>query len=268
MGILNVTPDSFSDGGRFLETDRALARAREMIAQGAAIIDVGGESTRPGAEPVSAEEEWRRIGPVVEALVSEGQCLVSVDTYKSVVARQALEAGAHLINDISGLNFDPHMADVVADYQVPLVLMHIQGTPQNMQRNPQYTHLVEEVFEFLFRAVARARAQGIEQLLVDPGIGFGKRWEDNFELIRRIGEFRSLGYPILLGTSRKSFLGRLLDVPPADRLYGNLSVTIFSALQGVRVFRVHDVRPTVEALDTLRAVLEKKIPPAAQEGVS
>ncbi len=258
MGILNVTPDSFSDGGRYLDPHQALARAREMIDQGATIIDVGGESTRPGAEPVDADEEWRRIGPVVQALVAEERCLISVDTYKSEVARRALEAGAHLINDISGLTFDPKMAAVVAHHRVPLVLMHIQGTPRHMQRRPHYRNLMAEVFDFLAAAVRRAKESGIEQLIVDPGIGFGKRWEDNFELIRRIGEFRSLGVPILLGTSRKSFLGKLLDVPPPDRLYGNLATTVYAALQGVTIFRVHDVRPTVEALKTLQAVQNKK----------
>ncbi len=258
MGILNVTPDSFSDGGKYLAAERAVEHALEMVAEGADIIDIGAESTRPGAEPVPLEEEWQRIQPVLRNIRRQSNIPISVDTYKAEIARRALQEGADLVNDISGLTFDPAMASVVARAGVPVILMHIKGTPKNMQKNPDYRNLMEEVYEFLWRQVEFARQQGIEQTIVDPGIGFGKRWEDNFELIRRLEEFRGLGCPVLLGPSRKSFLGNLLDRPPQERLAGTLAACAVGEIFGADIFRVHDVRQVREAVLVARAVQLKK----------
>ncbi len=247
MGILNVTPDSFSDGGQYVNLEAALAHARQMMAEGAAIIDVGGESTRPGAPPVSAEEEWRRIGPVISEL-SRLECRISVDTYKSEVAQKAVEAGADIINDVSALRFDPHMAHVAAANQVPVVLMHMKGVPRTMQKNPSYDHLIEEIYTFLQLEIERAGQSGIKDVIIDPGIGFGKRFEDNFEILRRLAEFRGLGRPILLGASRKSFIGSRLDAPPAERLIGTVSANLLGVQEGANILRVHDVRENQQAL--------------------
>ncbi len=249
MGIVNVTPDSFSDGGQFTSVKQAVAHAREMVAAGAQWIDIGGESTRPGAEPVTAEEEWQRIGPVIRELVNANvPAVISVDTYKSEVARKALEAGAHMINDISALSFDPEMAAVVREFQVPVILMHIKGTPRDMQRNPHYENLMAEITAFLEERIRYAEAQGIRQIIVDPGIGFGKRLEDNFEILRRIGEFRQWGYPVLLGASRKSFIGKVANEPnPLHRLGGTIAANILGWENGATIFRVHDVAPHYQA---------------------
>ena len=249
MGVLNVTPDSFSDGGKFLSVDAAVQRAHQLVQEGAQWLDIGGESTRPGAERVSAEEEWQRIGPVIDAIVREyPDVIISVDTYKSEVARRALEAGAHIINDISALSFDPRMAEVVAHFGVPVVLMHIQGTPRDMQKNPHYTNLMDELIAFLDRQIAFALKYGITQIIVDPGIGFGKRWEDNFEILRRLQEFRVWGYPVLLGVSRKSFIGKLVNEPnPEHRLGGTISANLVGWQHGATIFRVHDIAAHVQA---------------------
>ncbi len=249
MGVLNVTPDSFSDGGKFLSVDAAVQRAHQLVQEGAQWLDIGGESTRPGAERVSAEEEWQRIGPVIDAIVREyPDVIISVDTYKSEVARRALEAGAHIINDISALSFDPRMAEVVAHFGVPVVLMHIQGTPRDMQKNPHYTNLMDELIAFLDRQIAFALKYGITQIIVDPGIGFGKRWEDNFEILRRLHEFRVWGYPVLLGVSRKSFIGKLVNEPnPEHRLGGTIGANLVGWQHGATIFRVHDVAAHVQA---------------------
>ena len=249
MGVLNVTPDSFSDGGKFLSVDAAVQRAHQLVREGAQWLDIGGESTRPGAERVSAEEEWQRIGPVIDAIVREyPDVIISVDTYKSEVARRALEAGAHIINDISALSFDPRMAEVVAHFGVPVVLMHIQGTPRDMQKNPHYTNLMDELIAFLDRQIAFALKYGITQIIVDPGIGFGKRWEDNFEILRRLQEFRVWGYPVLLGVSRKSFIGKLVNEPnPEHRLGGTIGANLVGWQHGATIFRVHDVAAHMQA---------------------
>jgi len=257
MGILNVTPDSFSDGGNFLSQDSAYRRAMEMLEAGSHIIDIGGESTRPGAEAVPLEEEWKRISPVIRQLSGE-DCIISVDTYKSEIARRSLLEGAHIINDISGLTFDPKMVEVVAEFQVPIVIMHIKGTPRNMQKNPHYENLMEEIFQFLHGQIQFARQNGVRQLILDPGIGFGKRLEDNFEIIRRLGEFRQLGYPILLGSSRKSFIGNILNRPPSQRLMGTVTTVILGILNGAHILRVHDVTEIGESLEILKAVMELK----------
>jgi len=249
MGILNVTPDSFYDGGRHSRSIPALHRADAMAAEGADIIDVGGESTRPGAEAVPAEEEWRRIGPVVEHLVRESR-VVSVDTYKAEVARRALEAGAHLINDISGGTMDKSIHRVAAEHGAGLVVMHIRGTPRTMQKSPSYGDLVGEITGFLRRQTEAAGRAGVSRrsLIIDPGIGFGKRPEDNLEIIGRLSLFRNLDYPLLVGPSRKSFIGHLTGLSPDERLEGSLGAAAAAAIYGADIIRVHDVKETVRLL--------------------
>ncbi len=258
MGVLNVTPDSFSDGGRYLDPEAAYRRALEMREQGAEWIDIGGESTRPGSAAVPLEEEWRRIEPVITRLSRERDIILSVDTYKSEIARRALESGAHMVNDISGFSFDARMRQVVARYGVPAVLMHIKGTPRDMQNNPRYTNLMDELYGFLEQRIQYARDGGVEQIIIDPGIGFGKRWEDNFEILRRLGEFSSLGYPVLVGTSRKSFIGRLLDVAPEERVVGTMASIAAAYRAGARIFRVHDVVETRQTLQVLEGISQNK----------
>lgn len=258
MGILNVTPDSFSDGGKFLAPEAACRHAEAMLEAGADIIDVGGESTRPGSDPVPLEEEWVRVEPAIRCLAKHGQAIISIDTYKSEIARRALQEGAHIINDISAMAFDPHMAEVAAAFQAPVVLMHIQGMPKTMQANPSYDHLMEEVLAWLEQRCRFALQQGVRQLIIDPGIGFGKRMNDNYELLRRLGELRSLGYPILLGASRKSFIANLLNAPPQGRLAGSLAAGLYGVAQGATILRVHDVAETRQALAVQEAIWERK----------
>ena len=243
MGILNVTPDSFSDGGMFLEKDAAVSRALEMVGHGAHIIDVGGQSTRPGSEPVSVEEEIERTAPVIEAISGRTGVPISIDTYRAPVARRALEAGASMVNDISGLRFDPEMASVVAEAGVPVVLMHIKGTPRDMQKAPVYEAMVPEIMDYLRESISIAEDAGITRIIIDPGIGFGKTFDHNLEIIRSLGEFVRLGRPVLVGPSRKAFLGALLDgAPETDRLEGTAAVVAASVLSGAHIVRVHDVR--------------------------
>lgn len=244
MGILNVTPDSFSDGGYFLNPDLAIERGLQMVAEGADIIDVGAESTRPGANPITIEEELGRLIPVLEGLKKSVTVPISIDTYKSAVAETALKAGAHLINDISGLRFDPRMKDVVARYQVPVVIMHIKGEPRNMQVNPHYDDLMGEIYDYLDHSIIVAGRAGIAKanIIVDPGIGFGKRLQDNYEILRRLSEFQGLGCPILIGPSRKSFIGKVLNLPPADRLEGSLAAIALAIQNGADIVRAHDVK--------------------------
>ncbi len=249
MGILNVTPDSFSDGGEYFEPDRAIARGLELARQGADIIDVGAESTRPGAEPISAEQELERLLPVIRGLASQVTVPISVDTYKAAVAEAALQTGAHMINDISGLRFDPAMATVVAKYQAPVVVMHIKGQPKNMQQDPHYDDLIGEISEYLSESIAIALAAGIgrDRIIIDPGIGFGKRLMDNYEILRRLREFSRLGCPILVGPSRKSFIGKVLNVPPDQRLEGTIAAVVIAIQNGAHIVRVHDVLPVIRA---------------------
>ena len=260
MGVLNVTPDSFSDGGQFLDVGRAVERAREMSQAGADIIDVGGESTRPGAAPVSAEEESRRVLLVIEQL---RDLVVSVDTTKASVAEKALTAGARIVNDIGALRFDPRMADVVRDAGAGVVLMHMQGTPQTMQQAPHYDDVVAEVRSFLAERIAFAESRGLKksQIAVDPGIGFGKTVEHNLQLLARLGEFGSLGCPLLVGTSRKSFIGKVLaplgagQAREADgRLWGTAATVAWAVAQGARVVRVHDVAEMTGVVRMVEAV--------------
>ena len=244
MGILNVTPDSFSDGGLYANTNKALAHAHEMAAAGADIIDIGGESTRPGAQPLSEEEELHRIIPVIERLSAELTLPISVDTYKAKVARKAFEAGASIVNDISGLRFSPDMARVAADYGAAVVIMHIKGTPRDMQENPVYSDLVCEVMSYLDEGIDIAVKAGVnrEKVLIDPGIGFGKTLEHNLAILERLDEFRGLGRPIVLGTSRKKFIGAVLDIPvPEQRVDGTAATVALGIERGAIVVRVHDV---------------------------
>lgn len=251
MGILNVTPDSFSDGGRYTERERAIEHAREMVAQGADIIDVGGESTRPGAHPVSLAEEMDRVLPVIEALSRELEVPISVDTYKAPVAKMALEAGATIVNDISALRFSPDMIDVVAQYRPWVVVMHMKGTPKDMQEAPWYEDVVGEVEGFFEERLRYLESHGIskEKVILDPGIGFGKRLEDNLSLLKHIDRFLHLGCPILVGPSRKSFIGTVLDLPVEKRLEGTLAAASIAVFQGAQIVRVHDVQPVKRAVD-------------------
>lgn len=254
MGILNLTPDSFSDGGRYLDTERAVVQAEAMLAAGADIIDIGGESTRPGAAPVDAAAEWERVAPLLRRLARNGRGLISIDTSKSEVAERALGEGAHIINDVTALRGDARMAKVAAAHRVPLVLMHLQGTPRTMQQKPAYENLLEEVLDHLAERCRFAREQGVSELIVDPGIGFGKRPEDNYELLRRLGELKVLGYPLLLGASRKSFIGNLLGLPVEERLYGSLAAALIGVACGANILRVHDVAETRQMLEIFRGV--------------
>ena len=258
MGILNATPDSFSDGGLFAAQDRALVHAREMAAAGADIIDIGGESTRPGAEPVSEEEELRRIIPLIEGLASELAIPLSVDTYKASVAEKALAAGASIVNDISGLRFSPDMARVVAAYDAAIIIMHIKGTPRNMQQNPVYSDVVGEVRDYLQEGIELAVKAGIdcEKIMIDPGIGFGKTLEHNLALLNRLDEFRRLGRPIVLGTSRKKFIGTVLGIPlPSQRVDGTAATVALGIERGASVVRVHDVARMVQVARMTDAIL-------------
>ena len=261
MGVLNVTPDSFSDGGQFFDFDRALAQAGQMIEEGADLIDVGGESTRPGSEFVSEAEELRRVIPIIERVTSSSSIPISIDTTKPAVARAALEAGAEIVNDISGLRFDQAIADEAARAKAGLVLMHSRGTPKDMQQLPPVADIMSEVISGLRQSVTRAEQRGVARgsIVIDPGIGFGKTAKQNLELIAKLDqlarEFPDL--PLMIGTSRKSFIGKLLDNAPADqRLYGTLASVVAAVLNGAQIVRVHDVKPAVEAVkvaDALRA---------------
>lgn len=242
MGILNVTPDSFSDGGRYLESSEAIERGLQMIEEGADFIDIGGESTRPGSEPISPEEELQRVLPVIEALASKNTAPISVDTYKAKVAAEALDAGAFIVNDITAFTFDHAMQHEVARRGGTAVLMHMKGTPKTMQENPQYADVVSEVSDFLEAQALKARSAGIRQVIVDPGIGFGKTFEHNLRLIRNLRSLAELGFPLLIGPSRKSFLGAILGLPVSERLEGTAAAVAISVLNGANIVRVHDVK--------------------------
>ena len=242
IGIINVTPDSFSDGGKYEGTEEAVDAALAMVADGADFIDVGGESTRPGSEPVPLEVELKRIIPVIEKLVKATSIPLSVDTYKSAVAAKALRAGARIVNDISGLHFDAQMADVIAQYDATVIIMHIRGTPRTMQTDVVYRNLIGEIRIYLEEGIRIASEAGIRQIILDPGIGFGKNTDHNFEIFKRLGEFRDLGYPILVGPSRKSFIGKILNLPVEDRLEGTAAAVAVSIMNGANILRVHDVK--------------------------
>lgn len=254
MGIVNVTPDSFSDGGQFLDHAAAIAHAHEMIEQGADIIDVGGESTRPGSQPVPLEEELRRVVPVVQELARHSGVLISVDTSKATVAEACLDAGAHIVNDVTALTGDPEMSGVVARWNAGAILMHMQGTPATMQDNPQYQDVVQEVHDYLARRIQQLVDAGIaaERLAIDPGIGFGKKDVHNLALIRALPQFLDLLRPICLGVSRKGFIGKLTGRPVSERVAGSLAVACYALTLGsVHILRVHDVGPTVDAVKVI-----------------
>ena len=262
MGILNVTPDSFSDGGKFLPVEMAVDHALAMAEEGADFIDVGGESTRPrgsaygeGADPVGVQEELDRVLPVIEAIVRQVSVPVSIDTYKSAVAARALEAGAVIVNDISGFGFDPAMASTVGKAGATAVVMHIRGTPKTMQANPVYDDLFAEIHAHLGAAVRAGEASGVRQMFVDPGIGFGKTAADNFRLLAGLRRFGDLGYPVLVGPSRKSFLAAATGLPVNDRLEPSLAAAASAVLAGAQVVRVHDVRETRRAVAVADEVL-------------
>jgi len=256
MGVLNVTPDSFSDGGLFLNKDMAIARGLKMVEEGADFIDIGGESTRPGSKPLGLEEELRRVIPVIEFLVKEMDAPISIDTYKSAVAEKAIEAGAQIINDISGLHLDPSLSQVAAKEDVPLVLMHIRGIPETMQKDIHYQSLFSEIIQYLKDSIQRAESAGVdpEQIIIDPGIGFGKTLEDNLLILKNLQEFKILGKALLLGTSRKSFIGKVLNADVTDRLEGTLSSIAVGVLNGAHIIRCHDVLQAKRAIAIADAV--------------
>lgn len=262
FGILNVTPDSFYDGGRFADPGRAAERAFRMAEEGAGAVDLGAESTRPGAEPVPAREEIRRILPVLRRLAGKLPVPLSVDTRKAEVAEAALDAGAEIVNDVTGLTYDPGLADTAARHRAALVVSHIRGDPRTMQRGPRYRRLLPEVREFLRRSVARAIASGVDPraILVDPGIGFGKTPAHNLMLLRDLGRLGSLGRPILVGASRKSFVGKVLDLGPEDRLEGSLAAAAVAVLHGASALRVHDVAASVRAARVAEAIRDARLP--------
>lgn len=260
MGILNVTPDSFSDGGCFIKPAVAVKHAKEMLAEGADIIDVGGESSRPGAEGVLAEEEKKRVLPVIEKLAEETSAIISIDTTKAEVARAALSCGAAMVNDISALGFDSRMAELVAEYKVPLCIMHIRGTPGDMQDDPAYLDLMGEVINYLFERLEIAQKAGIllEQIIVDPGIGFGKTVEHNLEILRRLKELKVLGCPILVGSSRKSVIGEILNLPVEERLEGTAATVALAIANGADIIRVHDVTQMKRVAKMVDAIVRRE----------
>jgi dihydropteroate synthase len=262
MGILNVTPDSFSDGGKYLHVDDAVAHALAMVDAGADFIDIGGESTRPkgnaygkGALPITAEEEMRRVIPVIERLAARTDIPLSIDTYKASVAEAALGAGAVIVNDISGFRFDPAMAGVVGKAGASAVLMHIKGTPQTMQSDPSYGDLFGEILEYLRESLNLGRTHGVSQMMIDPGLGFGKTQSDNLRLVSGLVRFAELGYPIVVGPSRKSFIGNLLNLPIEDRVEGTLAASVLAIAGGARVLRVHDVQEVKRAAVVADAIV-------------
>lgn len=261
MGVLNVTPDSFSDGGLYFDKDKAVEKGFELAADGADIIDVGGESTRPGTDPVPAQEELRRVIPVISALREKTDVLISVDTTKSEVAEAAIEAGADIINDISAFHFDSKMPLLAAQKGVSVILMHMKGTPKTMQINPSYEDLLSEIKSFLQEKIEAAQASGInkEKIIIDPGIGFGKSAADNLILINHLDFLEELERPILIGTSRKSFLGSILNLPPQERSEGSIASAVVSIIRGAHILRVHEVRSIKRAVLVAESILNENL---------
>jgi dihydropteroate synthase len=262
MGILNITPDSFSDGGLHFDKSSAVDHALRMVEDGADILDIGGESTRPGSEPVSLDEELRRTLPVIEALAKKITVPISIDTYKSKVALRALEAGASIVNDISGMRFDPEMSGVVSRYKVPVVIMHIKGTPKNMQMNPTYDALVPEIIDYFKESIRLALTSGIPEnmIILDPGIGFGKTFEHNLEILNNLEQLCLLEKPLLIGTSRKAFLGKILGgLPPKERFEGTAASVAISIIKGAHIVRVHDVREMARVVKVADAIKQQRI---------
>jgi dihydropteroate synthase len=257
MGILNVTPDSFSDGGEFFGVEAAVVQAETMVDEGARIVDIGGESTRPGSDPVSEEEELRRVLPVVRGILeARPRTIVSIDTYRASTAEAALDAGAHLVNDVTALS-DPRMVSLVAERGCPIILMHMLGEPKTMQKDPRYEDVVHEVRDFLAKRAERATRAGVAlgDIILDPGIGFGKTYEHNLALLNRLDALVELGFPVLVGASRKSFLGKIVGSDSSkDRLFGTVATSVLAYERGATLFRVHDVRANKEALAVAAAV--------------
>lgn len=257
MGILNVTPDSFSDGGRFIQINKAVDHAFQMVEDGADIIDIGGESTRPFADKLSTDEELDRVLPVIEIISKELSIPISIDTYKSKVASESLKVGANLINDISAAGFDPQMATVAAQAKVPMILMHMKGTPQSMQKEPTYENVVSEIILFLQKAIAYCKEQGVleERIIVDPGIGFGKTFDHNLAIIKNLSHFKCLKRPLLLGTSNKAFIGHILDqASPDERDTGTMATVSACVMNGAHIVRVHHVKKAVHTIKIIDAV--------------
>lgn len=258
MGIVNTTPDSFSDGGKYNSASKAIDFAYDLLSEGADIIDIGGESSRPGANPVSPEEEIRRISPVLNELAKNTNSTISIDTYKSSTASYALDAGAYLVNDISGLTFDKEMVNTVAKYKVPIVIMHMKGTPKNMQNNPNYVNVIDEICIFLNNQANLAIDKNISSynIIVDPGIGFGKTLNDNYKIIAKLKQLCDLGYPVLVGPSRKSFIGNTLGEQVDNRLEGSITAAAMCCNNGAKIIRVHDVKETKKSLLIVNKILE------------
>ena len=256
MGILNITPDSFSDGDKFTNIEKAVEHAKQMISSGADIIDIGAESTRPGTEETPAKVELKRMIPVLKRILEETEIPISIDTSKSEVAKIALDMGAHIINDVA-FKSDTKMASVVAKYDVPIILMHIKGTPKNMQIKPQYKDIIEEIKIYLKECIEIVKNEGVknDKIIIDPGIGFGKTTSHNLEILNRLKEFKTLGYPILIGTSRKSFIGKILGPDSKSRLEGTIASNVISIMNGANIIRVHDVEPCVRASRVTDAIL-------------
>lgn len=257
MGILNITPDSFSDGGLYFDKAQATAHGLMLVEEGADILDMGGESSRPGSDPISAKEEMRRVIPVLAAIRAQTDVLISIDTTKVEVARAALDAGADIINDISAFRFEPEMLTLAAEKQVPVIFMHMQGLPKTMQANPFYKNVLKEVGDFLKERVATAKSRGIkkEKIIIDPGIGFGKRKKDNLNIIKNLNYFADIDQPLLMGISRKTFIGDILNLPPSERIEGTIAAGIISILNGAHIVRVHDVAQFKKAVMVAEAIM-------------
>lgn len=258
MGILNATPDSFSDGGKYYQLDKALFHVEEMINQGVDIIDVGGESTRPFSKPVELDEELSRVIPIIESINKNFDIIISIDTYKSRVAEEALKNGAEIINDISGFTFDEKMIDVASKYNATCVVMHIKGTPKNMQVDPKYTDIVEEIYSFLNERVKVLKEKSIKNIIIDVGFGFGKSLEDNYILLNNLKRFKEIGCPILTGISRKSMIGKVVNVEPEYRISGTLALNTIAILNGTSILRVHDVKDNYQAIKVIQKYLSVK----------
>ena len=258
MGIINTTPDTFSDGGKYNSTSEAIDFAYELLREGADIIDIGGESSRPGADPISAEEEIKRISPLLSELVKNTESTVSIDTYKSSTANYALNNGACLVNDISGLSFDKEMVDIVIRHNASIVIMHMKGTPKTMQKNPNYDNVIDEICDFLTNQVDFAINKGVssDKIIIDPGIGFGKTLNDNYEIIAKLNQLCDLGYPVLVGPSRKSFIGVTLGEPVEKRLEGSITAAAMCYYSGAKILRVHDVKETKKSLSIVKKIIE------------
>lgn len=256
MGVLNVTPDSFSDGGLFFGPKKAIEHAKQMVNDGAQIIDVGGESTRPGSLPISEKEELKRVKPVIEKLLKETNVPISIDTYKPKVAEECLKLGTHMVNDVTGLT-NKNMLNIVKKYQMPVIVMHMKGKPKTMQKNPKYKDVVVDIKKFLKDRIAKARKAGIKDIIIDPGIGFGKTTEHNLQILKRLNEFKELKCPILVGPSRKTFIGNITGMPTNERQEGTLAGVAIAVMNGANIVRVHDVKEckrAVQIADAIRCV--------------